>query len=184
MQLKIHATTVLCVRGTDKVAMASDGQVTLGEAIMKHSGRKVRRLCEGTVLAGFAGGAADGFALFSRFEEKLDEYQGNFERSAVELVKDWRTDRAFRHLEALLVVADEKRVFILSGNGDLIEPDDGIATIGSGGPMALAAARALVAHTSLEPGQVARESLLIAAGIDIYTNAEITLEELDAWSTT
>ncbi len=184
MQLKIHATTVLCVRGTDKVAMASDGQVTLGETIMKHSGRKVRRLCEGTVLAGFAGGAADGFALFSRFEEKLDEYQGNFERSAVELVKDWRTDRAFRHLEALLVVADEKRVFILSGNGDLIEPDDGIATIGSGGPMALAAARALVAHTSLEPGQVARESLLIAAGIDIYTNAEITLEELDAWSTT
>lgn len=184
MQLKIHATTVLCVRGTDKVAMASDGQVTLGEAIMKHSGRKVRRLCEGTVLAGFAGGAADGFALFSRFEEKLDEYRGNFERSAVELVKDWRTDRAFRHLEALLVVADEKRVFILSGNGDLIEPDDGIATIGSGGPMALAAARALVAHTSLEPGQVARESLLIAAGIDIYTNAEITLEELDTWSTT
>ncbi|MCZ6651292.1 MAG: ATP-dependent protease subunit HslV [Acidobacteria bacterium] len=184
MHLKIHATTVLCVRGRDKIAMASDGQVTLGEAIMKHGGRKVRRLREGTVLAGFAGGAADGFALFSRFEEKLDEYRGNFERSAVELVKDWRTDRALRHLEALLVVADEKRVFILSGTGDLIEPDDGIATIGSGGPMALAAARALVAHTSLEPGQVARESLLIAAGIDIYTNAEITLEELDAWSTT
>jgi ATP-dependent HslUV protease subunit HslV len=181
---KIHSTTVLCVRGKDKVAMAGDGQVTLDYAIMKHGGRKVRRLRDDTILAGFAGGAADGFALFSRFEEKLDEYRGNFERSAVELVKDWRTDRALRRLEALLLVADERRVFVLSGTGDLIEPDDGIATIGSGGPMALAAARALVAHTDLPTGQIAREALLIAAGIDIYTNTEITLEELDAWSST
>jgi ATP-dependent HslUV protease subunit HslV len=158
--------------------MAADGQVTLDYAIMKQGGRKVRRLRDNTVLAGFAGGAADGFALFSRFEEKLDESRGNFERAAVELVKDWRTDRALRRLEALLLVADERRTFLLSGTGDLIEPDDGLASIGSGGPMALAAARALTAHTSLPPSEVAREALRIAASIDVFTNTEIVVEEL------
>lgn len=180
----IRATTVLCVRGEKKVAMASDGQVTLDYTVMKHGGRKVRLLRDGSILAGFAGGAADGFALFARFEEKLEEHRGHFERAAVELVKDWRTDRAMRRLEALLLVADEKRMFVLSGTGDLIEPDDGIAAIGSGGPMALAAARALRAHTSLDPATVCREALTIAAGIDVFTNTEITLEELDAWSST
>ncbi len=174
----IRSTTVLCVRAGEKVAMAADGQVTLDYAIMKLGGRKVRRLREGTVLAGFAGGAADGFALFARFEEKLDEFRGNFERAAVELVKDWRTDRALRRLEALLLVADDRRTFLLSGTGDLIEPDDGLAAIGSGGPTALAAARALTAHTPLPAAEVAREALRIAAGIDVFTNTEILVEEL------
>jgi ATP-dependent HslUV protease subunit HslV len=173
-----RSTTVLCVRIGDSVAMASDGQVTLDEAVMKHGARKVRRIHDDTVLAGFAGAAADGFALLARFEEKLDEFRGNFERACVELVREWRTDRALRRLEALLVVADAARTFLLSGTGDLIEPDDGLAAIGSGGPLAVAAARALTGHTSLGAAQVAREALQIAAGIDIYTNAEITVEEL------
>jgi ATP-dependent HslUV protease subunit HslV len=173
-----RSTTVLCVRAGESVAMASDGQVTLDDTVMKHGARKVRRIHDDTILAGFAGAAADGFALFSRFEEKLDEYRGNFERACVELVREWRTDKALRRLEALLVVADEKRTFLLSGTGDLIEPDDGLAAIGSGGPLAVAAARALTKHTSLSAAEVAREALQIASGIDIYTNAEITVEEL------
>jgi ATP-dependent HslUV protease subunit HslV len=175
---QIRSTTVLCVRRGESVAMASDGQVTLDESVMKRGARKVRCLRDGTVLAGFAGGAADGFALFARFEEKLDEYRGNFERACVELVKEWRTDRALRRLEALLLVADEKRTFLLSGNGDLIEPDDGLAAIGSGGALALAAARALTRHTQMGAAEAAREALSITAGIDVYTNAEITVEEL------
>ncbi|MFQ5719166.1 MAG: ATP-dependent protease subunit HslV [Acidobacteriota bacterium] len=158
--------------------MASDGQVTLDYAVMKHGARKVRRLHGDTIIAGFAGGAADGFALFGRFEEKLEQYHGNFERSAVELVKDWRTDRALRRLEALLLVADAKRTFVLSGTGDLIEPDDEVAAIGSGGTLALAAARALLAHTDMDPPAVAREALRIAAGIDVYTNEQVAVEEL------
>ena len=158
--------------------MASDGQVTLDDTVMKHGARKVRRIHDDAILAGFAGAAADGFALFSRFEEKLDEYRGNFERACVELVREWRTDKALRRLEALLVVADDKRTFLLSGTGDLIEPDDGLAAIGSGGPLAVAAARALTKHTSMSAAEVAREALQIASGIDIYTNAEITVEEL------
>ncbi|MFQ5670437.1 MAG: ATP-dependent protease subunit HslV [Acidobacteriota bacterium] len=174
----IHSTTVLCVRVRGKVALAADGQVTLDYMVMKKSARKVRRLRDGSVVAGFAGGAADGFALFSRFEEKLDEHRGNFERAAVELVKDWRTDRALRRLEAMLLAADQERTFVLSGTGDLIEPDDGLAAIGSGGAMAMAAARALVAHTDKSAAEIAGESLRIAAGIDVYTNAEIIIEEL------
>ena len=145
---------------------------------MKKGARKVRRLRDGTILAGFAGGAADGFALYSRFEEKLDKYRGNFERAAVELVKDWRTDRALRRLDALLLTADDKRTFLLSGTGDLIEPDDGLAAIGSGGALALAAARALVTHTKLNAAEISREALRIAATIDVYTNAELIIEEL------
>ena len=175
---RVHATTVLCVRNGKKVAMASDGQVTLDYAIMKHGARKVRRLHGDKILAGFAGGAADGFALFSRFEEKLDQYRGNFERAAVELVKDWRSDRALRRLDALLLVADSTRTFVLSGTGDLIEPDDGVAAIGSGGSLALAAARALIAHTQLGAAEVAKEALCIAAAIDVYTNDQVSVEEL------
>lgn len=178
MSARVHATTVLCVRRNDQVAMASDGQVTLEHAVMKHGARKVRRLHGGTILAGFAGGAADGFALFSRFEEKLEHYRGNFERACVELVKDWRTDRALRRLEALLLVADSSRTFVLSGTGDLIEPDDGLAAIGSGGSLAVAAARALTAHTDLPAAKIVSESLKIAASIDIYTNDQIVVEEL------
>ena len=175
---RVHATTVLCVRNGTTVAMASDGQVTLDYAVMKHGARKVRRLHGDKILAGFAGGAADGFALFSRFEEKLDQYRGNFERAAVELVKDWRTDRALRRLDALLLVADNTRTFVLSGTGDLIEPDDGVAAIGSGGSLALAAARALIAHTKLAVADVAKEALGIASAIDVYTNDQISIEEL------
>lgn len=182
MPLQIHSTTVLCVRHGRDVAMGSDGQVTLDETIMKKGARKIRRLRDETVLAGFAGGAADGFALFGRFEEKLEEYRGNFERASVELVKDWRTDRALRRLEAILLVADETRTFLLSGTGDLIEPDDGLAAIGSGGSYALAAARALVKHTDLPAARITREALEIAAGIDIYTNSEIVIEELSPGS--
>ncbi len=178
MRPRVHATTVLCVRAGDHVAMGADGQVTLDYAVMKQGARKVRRLRGGDILAGFAGGAADGFALFTRFEEKLDEFRGNLERSAVELVKDWRSDRALRRLDALLLVADGRRTFLLSGTGDLIEPDDGVTAIGSGGPVALAAARALTTHTALPPAEVVREALRIAAGIDVYTNDQIHVEEL------
>lgn len=158
--------------------MAGDGQVTLERTIMKHGARKIRRLGNGGVLAGFAGSAADAFALFTRFESKLEEYRGNLERAAVELVREWRTDRALRRLEALLIVADARRSFVLSGGGDLIEPDDGLVAIGSGGSCALAAARALAAHTQLGAGEIAREAMKIASSLDIYTNDRIVCEEL------
>jgi ATP-dependent HslUV protease subunit HslV len=174
----IRSTTVLCVRRNGKVAMAGDGQVTLDRTIVKHSARKIRKLAEGSVLAGFAGAAADAFALFTRFESRLQEFRGNLERAAVELVRDWRTDRALRRLEALLIVADARRSFILSGGGDLIEPDDGLAAVGSGGSCALAAARALIAHSTLTAVEIARESMQIAAALDIYTNDQIVSEEL------
>jgi len=158
--------------------MASDGQVTFGATVMKQNARKIRRLHNEKILAGFAGSAADSFALFARFESKLDQYRGNLERSAVELARDWRTDRALRRLEAMLVVMDEKSTFLLSGTGDLIEPDDGIVAIGSGGPYALAAAKALVQNTTLDARTITRQAMEIAASICIYTNAQITLEEL------
>jgi ATP-dependent HslUV protease, peptidase subunit HslV len=158
--------------------MASDGQVTFGATVMKQNARKIRRLHNDKILAGFAGSAADSFALFARFESKLDQYRGNLERSAVELARDWRTDRALRRLEAMLVVMDEKTTFLLSGTGDLIEPDDGIVAIGSGGPYALAAAKALVQHTTLDARAITQQAMVIAASICIYTNAQITLEEL------
>jgi ATP-dependent HslUV protease subunit HslV len=158
--------------------MASDGQVTLGDAIVKHGARKIRRLYNDRVLAGFAGSAADSFALFSRFETKLDQYRGNLERSAVELAKDWRTDRALRRLEAMLIVADARLTFLLSGTGDLIEPDDGIIGIGSGGNYAMAAARALAKHTAIDARTIAEIAMGIAADICVYTNATLTIEEL------
>ncbi len=173
-----RGTTIVSVRRDGRVAMAGDGQVTLNGAIMKQGARKIHRLHKETVLTGFAGSAADSIALMTRFEAKLEEHRGNLERAAVELVKEWRTDRALRRLEALLAVADAKRTFLLSGTGDLIEPDDGLLALGSGGACALAAARALIAHTPLPAGQIAREALLIAAGIDIYTNDSVTVEEL------
>jgi ATP-dependent HslUV protease subunit HslV len=174
----IHATTILAVRHQGKVVMASDGQVTLGNAIVKHGARKIRRLYNNGVLAGFAGSAADSFALFSRFEAKLDQYRGNLERSAVELAKDWRTDRALRRLEAMLLVGDPERVLVVSGNGDVIEPDDGMAAIGSGGAYALAAARALARHSQLGPREIAEQALRIAAELCIYTNDQITVVTL------
>jgi ATP-dependent HslUV protease subunit HslV len=174
----VHATTVLAVRHAGTVVMASDGQVTLGQTVVKHTARKVRRLYHDKVLAGFAGSAADGFALYSRFEAKLEEHRGQLERAAVELAKDWRTDRALRRLEAMLLVADLQRMFLLSGTGDLIEPDDGIIGIGSGGSFALAAARALAKHTALSAREIVVQSMAIAADICVYTNNTVTLEEL------
>ncbi|MCU1231436.1 MAG: CodW component of CodWX peptidase [Acidobacteria bacterium] len=174
----IHATTVICVRRDDKVAMAGDGQVTVGNTIMKHGAAKVRRLYHDKILAGFAGSAADAFALFSRFEAKLEEFRGNMERSVVELAKDWRMDKYLRQLQAMLIVANNERAYLVSGNGDLIQPDDGILAIGSGGAFALAAARALVKHTNLDAPAIAHESLRIASEICIYTNDRITVESL------
>jgi ATP-dependent HslUV protease subunit HslV len=174
----VHATTVLAVRHQGKVVIASDGQVTLGQNVVKHQARKVRRLYHDRVLAGFAGSAADGFALFGRFESKLEEHRGNLERSAVELAKDWRTDRALRRLEAMLLVADQRATYLLSGTGDLIEPDDGVMGIGSGGPFAMAAARALLRHSSLDARAIVEHSMSIAADICIYTNSSLTIEEL------
>ncbi|MGH9868439.1 MAG: ATP-dependent protease subunit HslV [Candidatus Polarisedimenticolia bacterium] len=176
--IQVRATTVVCVRRADHVALAGDGQVTVNNVVFKQGARKVRRLHKDSVLAGFAGSAADAFALFTRFEAKLEEHRGQIERAAVELVKDWRTDRALRRLEALMIVADRQRTFLLSGTGDLIEPDDGLIAIGSGGPMALAAARALVKNTDLPAGSIARQAMEIAADIDIYTNDNIVVEEL------
>jgi len=158
--------------------MAGDGQVTFGQTVVKQTARKIRRLYSDKILAGFAGSAADSFALFSRFEAKLEQYRGNLERSAVELAKDWRTDRILRRLEAMLVVMDRNATFLLSGNGDLIEPDDGIVAIGSGGPFALAAAKALSANTTLDARAIAEKAMLIAGDICIYTNTSIVLEEL------
>ena len=173
-----HATTVLAVRHEGKTVMASDGQVTVGGTIMKQSAKKIRKLYNDKILAGFAGSAADSFALFSRFEAKLEQYRGNLERSAVELAKDWRSDRLLRRLEAMLIVMDATKTFLLSGNGDLIEPDDGIIAIGSGGSYALAAAKALARHTNLDALTIAAQSMEIASSICIYTNDVITIEEL------
>src|SRR5678815_4908831 len=173
-----HATTVLGVRHQGKVVLASDGQVTLGQTIVKHQARKVRRLYHDRVLVGFAGSAADGFALYSRFESKLEEHRGNLERAAVELARDWRTDRALRRLEAMMLVADTRVMYVLSGTGDLIEPDDGVIGIGSGGPFAMAAARALAAHSTLDARAIVERAMAIAADICIYTNARIVVEEL------
>ena len=173
-----HATTVLAVRHRNETVMASDGQVTFGETVFKQSARKIRRLYNDKILAGFAGSAADSFALFSRFEAKLEQFRGNLERSAVELAKDWRTDRSLRRLEAMLVVMDQRVTYLLSGNGDLIEPDDGIIAIGSGGAYAMAAAKALARHSDLPATRIAEESMLIAAGICIYSNDKITVESL------
>ena len=158
--------------------MAGDGQVTLGENVIKHTARKIRRLYNDQILAGFAGSTGDALALFSRFESKLEQFNGNLSRAAVELAKDWRTDRALRHLEALLVVADKKSTFLLSGNGDIIEPDDGIVAIGSGGPVAMSAAHALAKHTQFPPRQIAEEAMAIAGKVCIYTNSNLPVEEL------
>ena len=174
----IHSTTILAVRHRDRSVLAGDGQVTFGATIVKQGARKIRRLYNERILAGFAGSAADSFALFSRFESKLEQYRGNLERSAVELAKDWRTDRILRRLEAMLIVLDKTEMFLLSGNGDLIEPDDGIIAIGSGGAYALAAAKALARHTSLSAHDIAAQSMDIAASICIYTNATVTIETL------
>src|SRR2546428_7531299 len=174
----IHSTTVLLVRKEGHVALAGDGQVTLGETIMKSSAKKVRRLYNDSILAGFAGSTADAFALLTRFESKLEQYHGNLERASIELSKEWRTDKALRHLEALLVVADSKSSFLLSGNGDVIAPDDGVLAIGSGGSFALAAARALLKHTQLSAGEIAKEALIVAGEICIYSNQNIIVEEL------
>ena len=175
---KWHSTTVLSVRHQGKVAMASDGQVTVGTTVMKQTAAKIRRLKGGEVLAGFAGSSADAFALFSRFEAKLEEYRGNMERSVVELAKDWRMDKYLRQLQAMLIVTNNERAYLISGTGDLIQPDDGILAIGSGGAFALAAARALIKHTELNAAQIAEESLRIASEICIYTNDNITVETL------
>jgi len=173
-----HATTVLAVRHQNKVVMASDGQVTLGQTVVKHRARKVRRIYHDRVLAGFAGAAADGFSLFGRFENKLEEHRGNLERAAVELARDWRSDRVLRRLEAMLLVADAKAMYLLSGTGDLIEPDDGVMGIGSGGAYAMAAARALVSHSTLDTRAIVEQAMAIAAGICVYTNTELTMEEI------
>ena len=175
---RIRSTTILSVRRDGKLAMGGDGQVTMGESIMKQKARKIRRLFNEKVIAGFAGSTADALSLFSRFEQKLEEYHGNLSRSVVELAKDWRTDRALRHLEALLLVADAKNTYLLSGNGDVIEPDDGIVAIGSGGPFALAAARALVKHTEMPAKEVVQEAMLIAGQICIFTNDQVVIEEI------
>ena len=177
-QPRVRSTTVLCVRRGGKVVMAGDGQVTLGDGIVKHSAKKIRRLYGDKILAGFAGSTADAFSLFSRFETKLEQYHGNLGRAAVELAKDWRTDKMLRQLEALLLVADPNQTFLISGAGDVIEPDEGIAAIGSGGPYATSAARALADHTQLSARQIAEEAMKIAGKICIYTNDVVTIEEL------
>lgn len=174
----VHATTILAIRHKGKAVLAGDGQVTLGATIVKHNARKIRRLYNDNVLAGFAGSAADSFALFARFEAKLDQYRGNLDRAAVELAKEWRMDRVLRRLEALLVVLDRKSTFLLSGTGDLIEPDDGIIGIGSGGAFAQAAAKALARQSDLDARQIAEQALAIAAEICVYTNTNISIEEL------
>jgi ATP-dependent HslUV protease subunit HslV len=173
-----RSTTVICVRHKGKIALAGDGQVTIGETILKQKASKVRILFKGKVLAGFAGATSDAFALFSRFEAKLEEYRGNLSRASIELAKDWRMDRALRRLEALLIVADKDNSFLISGTGDVVEPDDGIIAIGSGGSYALAAARALIKHTRLSAKDVALEAMRISSDICVYTNNQITVEEL------
>ena len=178
MPPRFHHTTILCVRHRGQVAIGGDGQVTLGHSVVKHTARKIRRLHDGKILAGFAGAAADAFALFTKFEAKLEEYRGNLERASVELVQDWRSDRVLRRLEAQLVVADPSHCYLLSGTGDLIEPDEGVVAIGSGGPYALAAAKALMGNTELDARTIAEKAMRIAGDICIYTNSTIVLEEL------
>src|SRR3954464_7767848 len=174
---RVRSTTILSVRRDGKVALGGDGQVTVGQTVMKSNAQKVRSLHGGKLLAGFAGAAADAFTLFEKFEEKLERYPGNLPRAAVELAKDWRSDRALRRLEALLIVADKEHGFVISGTGELIEPDDGVLAIGSGGSYALAAARALVSNTSLDPKEIVQRSLTIAGEICVYTNTNITILE-------
>jgi len=176
--MKIRSTTILCVRREGRVAMGSDGQVTVGTTVMKSNARKLRRLHHDQVLAGFAGATADAFTLFEKFEAKIEEYRGNLKRAAVELAKDWRTDRVLRRLEALLAVADLDSSFVISGTGDVVEPEDGVLAIGSGGPYALAAARALLNNSTLDARAIVEESMRIAGGIDIYTNQQLVIEEL------
>ncbi len=178
MKERIRSTTVMCVRRDDKVVMAGDGQVTLGNEVLKASARKLRRLYNDRVVAGFAGSTADAFSLFARFESKLEQFNGNLSRSVVELAKDWRTDKILRHLEALLLVADAKNTYIVSGNGDVIEPDEGVAAIGSGGPFAVSAATALLRNTKLSAREIAEQSMDIAGKTCIYTNLNITFEEI------
>ena len=173
-----HSTTILAVRHRDRAVLAGDGQVTFGQTVVKVSAKKIRRLYNDKIISGFAGSSADSFALFSRFESKLEQYRGNLERSAVELAKDWRTDRALRRLEAMLIVVDKSSMFLLSGTGDLIEPDEGVLGIGSGGPYALAAAKALARHTELDAREIAERAMAVAASICIYTNNTLSLEEL------
>ena len=175
---RIRSTTVICVRRDGQVVMAADGQVTMGDHVLKHSAKKIRRLYQDKILAGFAGSTADAFSLFSRFETKLEQYAGNLNRAAVELAKDWRTDKMLRNLEALLLVADEEQTFLISGSGDVIDPDSQIAAIGSGGSYATAAARALLENTSLSAHEIAEKAMKIAGEICIYTNDRITIEEL------
>ena len=175
---RVRSTTVLLVRREGRVALAGDGQVTMGETVMKSGAKKVRRLYNDRILVGFAGATADAFSLLTRFEGKLEQYHGNLERAAIELSKEWRTDKILRHLEALMIVADDKSSFLLAGNGDVIAPDDGVLAIGSGGAYALAAARALLANTEMPARDIAREALRIAGEICIYTNQSIVVEEL------
>ncbi len=172
-------TTILCVKKNNKVAIAGDGQVTLGQTILKHNANKIRKMYNDNVLAGFAGATADALTLFEKFESKIEAYRGNITRAAVELAKDWRTDKILRRLEALLIVADREHSFIISGNGDVLEPEDGIAAIGSGGPYAHAAAKALTEHTNLEARTIVEEAMKITSRICIYTNESITIEELN-----
>lgn len=176
--MRIRSTTILCVRRDGRVAMGCDGQVTVGTTVMKQNAKKLRRLHHDQVLAGFAGATADAFTLFEKFESKLEEFRGNLTRAAVELAKDWRTDRVLRRLEALLAVAGREQSFIISGTGDVVEPEDGILAIGSGGPYALSAARALLGHSPLDAPAIVNESMMIAGAIDIYTNQQIIVEEL------
>ncbi len=176
---RIRSTTVLCVRRGGKVTMAGDGQVTMGNEIVKHTARKIRRLYDNTILAGFAGSTADALSLFARFEDKLQQYGGNLSRAAVELAKDWRTDKSLRHLEALLLVADKSVSLLVSGNGDVIEPDEDVAAVGSGGPFAVAAATALMRNTKLTSRRIAEEAMSVAGKICVYTNDNVVYEELE-----
>jgi len=176
---QFHGTTILCVRKNGKVAIGGDGQVTLGHTVMKHNAKKIRTMYNDNLLAGFAGATADAFTLFEKFEGKIETYRGNITRSAVELAKEWRTDKILRRLEALLVVADKDHTFIITGTGDVLEPEDGIAAIGSGGPYAQAAAKALTAHTQLDPRKIVEEAMMITSRICIYTNESIIIEEID-----
>src|SRR5512146_2022395 len=174
----LHGTTIIAVRRNGKTAIGGDGQVTVGATVMKHNAKKVRKMFNDKILAGFAGATADAFTLFEKFESKLEQYRGNITRAAVELAKDWRTDRVLRRLEALMIVADKEHIFIISGNGDVIEPSEGIAAIGSGGPFAQAAAKALFENTGLDAREILEKAMKIAAGICIYTNENIFIEEL------
>ena len=174
----MRGTTIICVRHKGKVALGGDGQVTMGTTVVKHGARKIRRLYQEKVIAGFSGATADAFTLFEKFEGKLEQYHGNITRAAVELAKDWRTDRILRRLEALLIVADQEHTFLISGTGDVIEPDDEVTAIGSGGPYALAAARSLIRHSNLDARTIVEESMRITADICIYTNNQIMIEEL------